>query len=234
MGKMLTGTGRLIGASTAAAALLGLGYVALTWYRYGRTKDHRSDDPLLDRFMPTYEVRERHQTTVQAPAVVTYAAARDLDLKQSSLIRAIFAGRELIMRSTAAHQEAPGALLPQLLALGWGILAEEPGRELVLGAVTQPWEADVRFRSLPPEEFARYREPGYAKIAWTLAVKPLGTDRSVFSTETRVATTDPRSLERFRRYWSVFSPGILLIRREALRLVKRGAERRQVQAPTPV
>jgi len=29
----------------------------------------------------------------------------------------------------------------------------------------------------------------------------------------------------FRRYWSLFSPGITLIRREALRLVKGDAER---------
>lgn len=34
----------------------------------------------------------------------------------------------------------------------------------------------------------------------------------MFRTETRVATTDPASRRRFRRYWTVFSAGILLIR----------------------
>jgi hypothetical protein len=211
------------------AALLGLTYIARTWYRYGRTKRDGKEDPLLDRFLPTHEVGERHETTVRAPASITYRAARELDLQESRLIKAIFAGRELIMRASPARKQAPGPFLQQVLDLGWAILAEEPGRELVLGAVTQPWKADVRFRGLPPEEFAAFQEPGYAKIAWTLAVEPRGPGSSLFRTETRVATTDPSSRERFRRYWSVFSPGILLIRRETLRLVKRNAERRADQ-----
>jgi hypothetical protein len=41
-----------------------------------------------------------------------------------------------------------------------------------------------------------------------------------------VLATDPVSRARFRRYWAALSPGILLIRREALRLVKAEAERR--------
>jgi hypothetical protein len=118
------------------------------------------------------------------------------------------------------------SFLDEVLRLGWGILAEEQGRELVMGAISQPWEADVKFRSLPPDDFAGYQEPGYAKIVWTLAVQPLDAERSVFRTETRVVTTDPASRARFRRYWAVFSPGILLIRRETLRLVKRAAEAR--------
>jgi hypothetical protein len=40
-----------------------------------------------------------------------------------------------------------------------------------------------------------------------------------------VVTTDAQSRRRFRRYWSVVSPGILLIRHETLRLVRREAER---------
>jgi hypothetical protein len=96
----------------------------------------------------------------------------------------------------------------------------------VLGAVTQPWLADPVFRGVPAEEFPAFAEPGYVKIAWTLAVEPLEAGSSLFRTETRVATTDPSSRERFRRYWSVFSPGILVIRWETLRLVKRDAERR--------
>jgi hypothetical protein len=49
---------------------------------------------------------------------------------------------------------------------------------------------------------------------------------SVFRTVTRVRTTDPQARRMFRRYWSTFSPGILLIRREALRVVRAEAERR--------
>ena len=207
-----------------AAALLGLGYVATTWYRYGRP-NRLVRDPMLDRFMPEYEVAERHETRVHAPAPVTWDAARSLDLNRSPVIRAIFAGRELALRSARTRATRPATFLEEVIGLGWRILAEEPGRELILGAVTRPWEPNVRFRGLAPEDFAAFREPGYAKIAWTLVVEPRDAGESVFRTETRVATTDPGSRARFRRYWSVFSPGIRVIRWETLRLVRRAAER---------
>ncbi|HEX6105945.1 MAG TPA: hypothetical protein VFZ26_10190 [Gemmatimonadales bacterium] len=226
MSRATHGTGRIVAAGTAAAALLGAGWLGATWMRYGRNATaHLTPDPLLDRFMPDYEVREQHQTVVAAPAETTWAAARGLDLLGSPLVRAIFRGRELLMGSRPAAGP-DRSFLDEVQALGWRVLAEEPGRELVMGAVTQPWKADVEFRGLPPEEFAGFTEPGYARIAWTLAVEPIGAGRSIFRTETRVATTDPDSRRRFRRYWTLMSPGILLIRRESLRLVRREAERR--------
>jgi hypothetical protein len=99
------------------------------------------------------------------------------------------------------------------------MLAEVPGREIVMGAVTQPWRADVRFQRLPPESFAEFNAPGYAKIVWTLVAEPLGPEESIFRTETRVVTTDSESRRRVRLYWSIFSPGILLIRNRTLHLV---------------
>ena len=59
----------------------------------------------------------------------------------------------------------------------------------------------------------------------TLVVDSLGPRESVFRTETRALATDPVARAKFRRYWSIFSPGILLIRSEGLKLVRRDAER---------
>jgi hypothetical protein len=198
MNKTMRRTGWMLGGAAGAAALLELAYVATTWYRYGRVEQNGRRDPLLDRFMPTYEVAERHEIRVAAPAEATYAAAREMDIHRSRLVRAIFRGRELMLRSAAAREERPRVFLSEVLSLGWGILAEEPGREIVVGAVTQPWQADVKFRSLPPGEFAAFDEPGYAKIVWTLVAEPLGPAESVFRTETRVTTTDATSRQRAR------------------------------------
>ena len=109
---------------------------------------------------------------------------------------------------------------------GWSVLAEVPGREVVMGAVTQPWEANVIFRGLPPSEFAAFNEPGYVKIAWTLRADPVSPNESIFLTETRTVTTDPSARARFRRYWSFLSPGVIVIRWMTLRAVKTAAERR--------
>jgi hypothetical protein len=218
-------TSRLIAGGAAATLLAGVGYGALSWYRYGRIAPDRGRDELLDRFMPDPEVRERHEARVAAPAAATFAAARALELHRSPLIRGIFRARELLLGAHAAEaQRRP--FLEEVLSLGWRILAEEPDREIVLGAVTQPWRADVVFRGVPPEDFAAFDEAGYVKIAWTLEAVPLGTRESLFRTETRAIATDPESRARFRRYWTVVSPGIRLIRRETLRLVRREAEAR--------
>ncbi|HJU66035.1 MAG TPA: hypothetical protein VJ596_10170, partial [Gemmatimonadaceae bacterium] len=203
--------------------------MATAWYRYGRVTARVHDHSLLHQFMPRCDVVERHKTTVEAPADITYQAARAMDLNRSRLVRAIFRGRELLMRADHPEPAPRQPLIDEVLALGWGVLAEEPGREIVLGAVTRPWEANVTFRALRPSEFVMFDEPGYVKIAWNLRVEPIGTSRSVFHTETRVVTTDAYAARRFRRYWAVFSAGIRLIRGESLRLVKREAEESNYQ-----
>lgn len=214
-------------AGTAAVVVLAAtGYGATTWYRYGRASRRTSGDELLDSFMPNFDVREHHEAIVRAPAKVTYASARELDLRRSPLIQGIFRARQLLMGGQTAAASTRGSFLDEVQTLGWRVLAEEPGRELVVGAVTQPWLADVVFRGVPPEEFAGFREPNYIKIAWTIRVAPRDDGTSLFSTETRAVATDPAARARFRPYWTFASPGIVLIRWEMLRLVKRGAERR--------
>jgi len=211
----------------AAAGVYGM-HAAMTWYRYGRVRDHCGHqlDELLDRFMPVYEVVERHHIRVAAPAAVTLAAAREQDLLGLPLVRLIFRTREVVLGATPDDRPQPRGLLAAVQALGWGVLADVPGRELVVGAVTQPWKADVTFHALAPGEFAAFSAPGFVKIAWTLRADPVDGEASVFRTETRAIATDASARARFRRYWAFASPGIALIRRLSLRPLQRDAERR--------
>ena len=221
--------GRWLAVGIGLAAASYAAYVAMTWYRYGHVRHRAGDedaDPLLDRFMPTYDVAERHHVRVAAPAEITLEAATEMDLQQSAIVRGIFKAREWILRSRPARDQETRALLSQMRAIGWGVLAEIPGREIVMGAVTQPWRADVVFRPLPPDEFAAFREPDYVKIVWTLRADSLGAAESIFRTETRVQTTDSTARAKFRRYWSFVSPGIIVIRWMSLRPLKAEAEGR--------
>jgi hypothetical protein len=72
------------------------------------------------------------------------------------------------------------------------------------------------------------------KIVWTLRADPVGESESMFHTETRVTTTDQAARTKFRWYWARFSPGIVLIRRVMLGLLKTDAERRARRAETPL
>ncbi len=114
-----------------------------------------------------------------------------------------------------------------VLGARWdAVPAEVPGREVVVGAATRPWEPVVTFRPVAPESFAAFAEPDYVKIVWTLRADPVGDGETVFRTETRVVATDPTARAKFRRYWRFFSPGIIAIRWLLLRPLKAEAERR--------
>jgi hypothetical protein len=219
---------RWLAAGVGVAAALYGAYAAIAWYRYGDTPPAKPDEqhPLLDRFMPTYEIVERHGIRVRAPAPVTLAVAREVDLQASPVVRTIIRARELILGATPDNRIRPRGLLNEVQSLGWGVLADVPEREVVVGAVTKPWEANVTFRALPPAQFAAFNEPGYVKIAWTIRAEPISATESVFRTETRAIATDTIARIKFRRYWSFLSPGIIVIRWALLGPVKNEAERR--------
>jgi hypothetical protein len=208
-----------------APALGWAAYAAVTWMSFGRKESRGSADPLMDRYMPRYDIAEVHHTRVHAPASVTYRTALTTDLRRSGVVHAIFRGRELLLGATPDARPEHFPLIDELLSVGWGVLEELPGRQIVLGAVTQPWKADVVFRALPASEFASFDAAGYVKIVVTFAADSSGNNESLFRTETRAVATDEESRAKFRRYWSVFSPGIRLIRSQTLSLVRREAAR---------
>jgi hypothetical protein len=213
----------LLGSAAAGYGIL----VAHAWWRYGRPRAGRWEegDALLDTMMPAYDVVERHRIRVHAPPHVTLEAATTVDLFQSRIARVVFKTRERVMGAERQAESPSSGLLDYARSLGWGVLAEEPGREIVMGAVTQPWKANVTFRSVPPNSFREFSLPDHVKIAWTLRADPIGHDWSIFRTETRAVATDPGARAKFRRYWALVSPGVWLIRRLMLRPVKREAER---------
>jgi hypothetical protein len=217
-------TAGALGLATGAYA----SYVGVTWLRYGHPSPASATDadPLLDRFIPVHEVAERHHVQVAALAEITFAAACEQDLMALPVVRAIFKVRELVLGGEPDRATHPRGLLALTKSIGWGVLAEVPGREVVMGAVTQPWYANVVFRPLPPNEFIAFNEPDYVKIVWTLRADAIGANASIFRTETRAVATDVAARAKFRRYWAFLSPGIIVIRWASLRPLKAEVERR--------
>ena len=209
--------GAAIGAGAAAAGYAGV--VAWNRFRYGRVAIER--DPahatLLDYFIPEPEIVSGHHIAVAAPPAIV------LD---SVAVRSLFRLREMALGGEPDTRTHPEAMLDQLLSIGWVVLAETPGREIVLGAVTKPWNSSPEFRSVPAGEFAAFAEPDHVKIAFTLRAEPNGDGGSLFVTETRAVATDEEARTKFRRYWSYVAPGVGLIRLAMLRPVKCEAERR--------
>jgi hypothetical protein len=149
-------------------------------------------------------------------------AAR-LDVGSLPLVHAIFWLRSKIMRDTPVARVAQG-FVAEAKSLGYGVLAYEPDRALVMGAVACPWQKNVTFRAIAPESFASYAEPNLVKIVWTLEAEPLGPALTRFRTETRAQATDKSARRKFTLYWLAFSIGIHFIRWNMLRAIRREAE----------
>jgi len=186
----------------------------------------RSGTSLIDLFMDEHDVAECHETIVHAPADLVFDVAEHFDLLSISPIKAIFALRERVFRVKSEQRRSPKGIVAETKALGWGVLAYRPGREIVMGAVTQPWVGNVKFRSIPPETFHAWSEPDFVKIAWTLEAEPLRVDVTRFRTQTRVLATDRNARLKFLIYWTFAGLLIVLIRRIGNRAIRLEAERR--------
>ena len=194
---------------------------------------------LMDRFLPSFDLAVVHADVFRALPAECYEAANEMDLFQAPLVRTLLGIRGLPRRvvgtlrargQTITLGASPRTFrLKGMVALGWILLGETPGVQLVLGQVSHPWKAVADSTAAPttPEQFTSFDEPGFAKIATSLRIDRFGNDSSILTVETRVALTDDESRRRFRRYWLVIGPFGSLIRRMALRLLatelRRGA-----------
>jgi len=123
----------------------------------------------------------------------------------------------VLMRARGMRGAARRPVLEEALRT-FSVLADVPGRELVVGAVGRPWQ--LRGGGRPDADFRAFDEPGYAKMAMDFRL-----DGGLLTTETRVLLTDAAARRRFRAYWLVIRPFSGLIRRVWLRAIKRRAER---------
>lgn len=165
---------------------------------------------LLDDVLPSWDVRETHGIRITAPADQILAAVREATPADAPLLRALFALRGL----PAGASESIWAQMQG--RAGFVQLAEEPGREIVAGAIGRPWNLFERLRR--DVDFATFDEPGYAKMALGFYAAD-----GVLTTETRVLLTDDEARRSFARYWRVVGPLSVLTRRSWLAAAQRRA-----------
>jgi hypothetical protein len=180
---------------------------------------------LLDRYIPSPDVRERFEITIRAPAALVMKVAAEFDMQSPPAVKAIFRLREVLLGSPHAARR-PQGIVEETRSLGWGQLEEAPSRYLACGARCQPWLADVRFTAIAPGQFADWSEPDHVKIAWTLEAEEVAPDVTRLAQETRAVATDEQARAKFRRYWRWARFGIVGIRLLLLPAVRREAQRR--------
>lgn len=199
------------------------------------TVDPAGEPLLLDGALPEFGFSRLECVALAAAPPVAYEAVRGLDLLtiRSPLLNAAMSARGLPERLRGRSMPTPPSLRVADLfdttgeaweGQSWVALGENPGRELVFGAVGKPWRASIEWRRVEPEHFTSFDEAGWAKMAAAFVVHPYGTRRSLLTYEARTACTDPASTARFSRYWTLVSPGVGVVLRGTLRAVKTAAE----------
>jgi hypothetical protein len=186
---------------------------------------------VLDRLVPSFQAVERHSTTIAASPDQVWAALSQVTAGELRLFRVLMGVRALpvrLARSPRARFDADEPLLGWAVRFGFSILGEDARRELVVGAIGQPWRlAGGRGMAVAGgQDFAAFDQPGYAKMAANFRLDLIAGGRATgLSTETRVACTDPSSARRFGLYWRLIRPASGAIRRSWLTAIKRRAER---------
>jgi hypothetical protein len=169
---------------------------------------------LIDDVMPTYDRREIHRRAIGAPDAAVWEAVHELRGDELPLARTLMA-----IRTLGRDRSTGRTVLENFRRMGFRTIAEDPGRELVVGGVGRFWRASGGLVRLDDREhFTGFDQPGYAKVAFNFTL-----EGGVLSTETRIAGTDPQASRRFALYWLAVRPGSGLIRREWLRAIAKRA-----------
>jgi hypothetical protein len=184
---------------------------------------------IIDAAMPTFDVSIAEHIIVRADPATTFRAARELDFLT---VRTPLLDAAMWVRGLPARVTRQAATPPPRLVLaegdelpGWAVLGEQPDRELAFGAVGKFWQPSIEWRDTPAEEFARFAEPGWGKIAASFSVLPYGDDATLLSYECRTVTTDAEARRDFARYWRLVRPFIAHIFRATVRTIRDDAER---------
>ena len=189
-------------------------------------------ETLLDQLMPVWQFDEVHTSRVDAPPERVYRAVKDVTAREIMLFRTLTWIRRFGRAGPESILNAPDRLplLEVATRTGFLKLAEDPGREIVVGTVVLAPPGAARPRT--PDEFRTLTGPGYALATMNFRVTGDGNGASVLTTATRVYATDAAARRRFTKYWRLIYPGSALIRRMWLRAIERRAEGPPVQGRT--
>lgn len=174
--------------------------------------------------MPTFDVSEYHETTIRAPIEKVYAALQTADLGRSPVIRLLLRLRALPSTATGETSRNLKLNLETIIKAGFVLLGKSPPNEIALGVVGRFWTRSGARCRVSADEFDAFDRPGYAKAVWNFSLVEESAQITRLATETRVRCLDDASRRRFRLYWCLIAPFSGLIRREALRLVRRSSE----------
>ncbi len=183
---------------------------------------------LLTAFSPNPDAFEVHSIEIAAAPETVYQTLWTVDLAKVPVAKVLLALRSLptLLSQGSKAFSSREITLRSLLDMGFGLLAEEPGSEMVIGILGRFWLPTKNIEPFDREAFLRPVAPGIAQAAWNFHVVAEDDGRTTLWTETRITCGDPASRFKFRLYWFFVRPFSGLIRILMLREIRRAIETR--------
>ena len=170
--------------------------------------------PLIDDWLPEFDVGERHDVAVPVGPERALELARSTPAAPDGIVRALVTARGM----TARDETIEGFFSAHRFV----VLAESP-TEWVVGAVGAVWRPRGGLVRLADAEAWRDAAvPGTIKAAADFRAERIP-GGSRLTTETRVKTMDEQARKAFRLYWVFVGPFSALIRKRWLRAVQHAA-----------
>ena len=204
-------------------ALTGVICVALGFALPGAEARTANTRHLIDSFVPTDHFHETHWERIRATPREIFAAIHAVRPNEvHGFVPILWARSPGMRRPSAALMRRP--ILELMKGQHFVVLAEQPGKEIVVGTIGQYWaNRTVPLRTAT--QFRTFKDPRYAKVAMNVRVRDEGNGWCKVTTETRVLCTDMHARRKFDAYWRVIYPGSALLRGQWLAAIKRRAER---------
>jgi hypothetical protein len=158
---------------------------------------------LLDRVLPCYEFRGKVTRSMHASPPTIFRALREVTPSDMPLAAALGNVRYLPGRLTGRVPAlAPGRSFWE--SADFDILAEEPGREIVIGSIGRLH--DLRDQQFVPltdlATFKRFQHPDFQKLAISVRAEPTGrTGTTRVIMEHRTLPLGPTARWKFAIYW---------------------------------
>ena len=170
--------------------------------------------PLIDEWLPQYDVGERHDIALPVPPERALELALSTPAAADRTVSVLLAARGMVAR---------GETIEHFFRAHRFVVLARTSSEWVVGAVGAVWRPRGGLVRLA--DASAWREaavPGTIKAAADFRAEqtPAG---SLLTTETRVQATDDRARRAFRLYWLAIGPFSSLIRRRWLRAIQGAA-----------
>ncbi len=197
----------------------------------------------IDGQLPEYDATSIHELIVDAEPARVWLLTIETDLAhaahRSRAVHALLAMRAAPTRMARRlrHQSAPRAeplQLGSLPPLGeWVVLDEDFGHEIVFGGIGRLRHREVEWRLMERGDWDDFSQPGWTKVAASLALRPERDGRTTLTYEIRAHALDAEARRRLAVYWRFARPFLAVVQRGLLTFVKQEAELAYVHELTP-